>query len=251
MFRVLLLAALSSCALAEVPMPDGRIVGGQETTIENFPHQISLQYVLMGHMCGGSIYKENVVITAAHCVDGAPTSLLRIVAGTTSKSSGGVSLSVDKVYKHENYNSKTVENDIAIIITKGSFTFSEKIQPIGLPAANDEARAGSKAIVSGWGSLKEGGLSPSKLQYVEVNIVSLEECAKAYGSSNPVTESMLCAGVSGGGKDACQGDSGGPLIIGSTLVGIVSWGSGCARPDYPGVYSNVAYLRNWIDAKLA
>jgi trypsin len=57
---------------------------------------------------------------------------------------------------------------------------------------------------------------------------------------------MICAGVAGGGKDACQGDSGGPLVAGSQLVGIVSWGVGCAEADYPGVYSNIANLKSFV-----
>jgi trypsin len=57
---------------------------------------------------------------------------------------------------------------------------------------------------------------------------------------------MICAGVPGGGKDACQGDSGGPLVVDGQLVGIVSWGVGCAEADFPGVYSNVATLRRFV-----
>jgi trypsin len=57
---------------------------------------------------------------------------------------------------------------------------------------------------------------------------------------------MICAAVAGGGKDACQGDSGGPLAVEGVLVGIVSWGVGCAEPLYPGVYSNVATLKSFV-----
>ena len=57
---------------------------------------------------------------------------------------------------------------------------------------------------------------------------------------------MICAGVTGGGKDASHKDSGGPLVVGSQLVGIVSWGIGCAKAEYPGVYSDVATLSSFV-----
>jgi trypsin len=79
-----------------------------------------------------------------------------------------------------------------------------------------------------------------------VPIVSREECNKAYGAYGGITVNMICAGVTGGGKDACQGDSGGPLVVDGKLVGIVSWGAGCADPLYPGVYSNVATLKSFV-----
>ncbi|KAF5266057.1 hypothetical protein FOXYS1_3125, partial [Fusarium oxysporum] len=68
-----------------------------------------------------------------------------------------------------------------------------------------------------------------------------------YGTS-AITNQMFCAGVSSGGKDSCQGDSGGPIVDSSkTLIGAVSWGNGCARPNYSGVYASVGALRSFID----
>ena len=78
-----------------------------------------------------------------------------------------------------------------------------------------------------------------------MDIVSPAACKAAYGAGS-ITERMLCAGVSGGGQDACQGDSGGPLAVGFLLGGIVSWGYGCGRLGYPGVYGNVAAMRDYI-----
>ena len=61
---------------------------------------------------------------------------------------------------------------------------------------------------------------------------------------------MFCAGTKEGGKDACQGDSGGPAIFQNELVGATSWGIGCGQATYPGVYTDVAIYRSWIDSKL-
>jgi secreted trypsin-like serine protease len=111
----------------------------------------------------------------------------------------------------------------------------------------EEPVPGQLAVVTGWGTLSSGSTSlPSQLQVVTVPIVSHEECNKAYEEYGGITDNMICAAVPGGGKDACQGDSGGPLAVGGQLVGIVSWGIGCALPDYPGVYSNVAALMRFV-----
>merc|ERR1712106_643899 len=113
------------------------------------------------------------------------------------------------------------------------------------------------ATVTGWGTLASGGSTSSKLREVNVKVMNNTECK---GSSYPaswITSQMMCANVDGGGKDACQGDSGGPLVVtgnGSdtyTLVGMVSWGSGCAQERYPGVYSRVTKQLQWIQQTTA
>lgn len=59
-------------------------------------------------------------------------------------------------------------------------------------------------------------------------------------------DGMLCIGNMSGGVDSCQGDSGGPAICDNLLTGIVSFGYQCARPNRPGIYTNVAYYNDWI-----
>lgn len=83
---------------------------------------------------------------------------------------------------------------------------------------------------------------------MSVPLVENEECASSYLGYGDITERMLCAGYKAGQKDACQGDSGGPLVANGVLIGVVSWGAGCARPGLPGVYTNLADpgLRVWI-----
>lgn len=95
-------------------------------------------------------------------------------------------------------------------------------------------------------SSQEGGSVSPNLMGVSVPIVSKATCAQVYQSMNTITDRMICAGYTAGGKDSCQGDSGGPLTSSGVLYGIVSWGRGCAQPKYPGVYTNVANLRSWI-----
>uniref|UniRef100_A0A7N8Y7F0 Peptidase S1 domain-containing protein n=1 Tax=Mastacembelus armatus TaxID=205130 RepID=A0A7N8Y7F0_9TELE len=93
--------------------------------------------------------------------------------------------------------------------------------------------------------------SPGTLQEVSIPIVSNTRCNAAYGS---ITSNMMCAGLTQGGKDSCQGDSGGPLVSKNNTVwvqaGVVSFGYGCAKPNYPGVYTRVSQYENWINNQI-
>jgi trypsin len=125
------------------------------------------------------------------------------------------------------------------------FTYGPGTQPI--PLTSTEPAAGSLAVVSGWGVLSFGDITPSsQLQAVEVDIISRAACNDAYAAYGEITENMICAAVPGGGKDFCSGDNGGPLVVGGQLVGIASWGIGCALSYFPGVYSNVATIKSFI-----
>ncbi|KAH8418662.1 hypothetical protein KR222_009241, partial [Zaprionus bogoriensis] len=222
---------------------DGRIVGGTATTISSFPWQISLQRS-GSHSCGGSIYSANIIVTAAHCLQSVSASSLQVRAGSSYWSSGGVVSKVAAFRNHEGYNANTMVNDIAVIRLSSSLSFSSTIKSIGL--ASSAPGNGAAASVSGWGTQSSGSSSiPSQLQYVNVNIVSQSVCASsAYSYGSQIRSTMICAAASG--KDACQGDSGGPLVSGGVLVGVVSWGIGCAYSNYPGVYADVAVLRSWV-----
>ncbi|EDW60462.2 uncharacterized protein Dvir_GJ21495, partial [Drosophila virilis] len=226
-----------------LPQLDGRIVGGTATTIGSFPWQISLQRN-GGHSCGGSIYNSKIIVTAAHCLQSVSASSLQIRAGSSYWNSGGVVVKVAAFRNHEGYNANTMVNDIAIIKLSSALSFTSNIKSIGL--ASSAPRNGASASVSGWGTQSSGSSSiPTQLQYVNVNIVSQSVCASsAYSYGSQIKNTMICAAASG--KDACQGDSGGPLVSGGVLVGVVSWGYGCAYSNYPGVYADVAVLRNWV-----
>ncbi|XP_017769450.1 PREDICTED: transmembrane protease serine 9-like [Nicrophorus vespilloides] len=225
-------------------IPSGRIVGGEQTTIQEFPYQVSVEY-FHSHMCGGAILDENTVITAAHCTDGYGS--LTVRAGTTTSNVGGVKIDVAEVRQHEEYNPMSVNNDVSILKLAKPLQFKESISPINLPKSTEDLPSGTKVVVTGWGVTFEGGSVAEKfLRKVELYSLSNDECRAINGGM--ITPEMICAGIEEGGKDACQGDSGGPMAADGTLYGIVSWGLGCARPRYPGVYANVAKLLPWIEA---
>ena len=248
MLKFVILLSVVACAFGAavpegmLPQLDGRIVGGAATTISSFPWQISLQRN-GGHSCGGSIYSSKIIVTAAHCLQSVSASVLKVRAGSSYWNSGGVLSSVAAFKNHEGYNANTMVNDIAVIRLSSSLTFSSTIKAIGL--ATKAPANGATASVSGWGTTSSGGSIPTQLRYVDVKIVSQAQCASStYGYGSQIKSTMICAYTVG--KDSCQGDSGGPLVSGGVLVGVVSWGYGCAYTNYPGVYADVAVLRSWV-----
>lgn len=232
-----------------VPVQDNqRIVGGLPTNINHFPWQVSLLYY-GNHRCGASIISENFIVTAAHCTHNIYATSLSVRAGTSLRNSGGVQIPVQRSYEHPQYNEKSIENDISVVRLSRSLNFGTTMRAIRLPAQNDAIQTGTHAWVTGWGETKESGSTPSYLQYISVPIVANNVCASAYTRHATITNNMICAGFyTVGGTDACQGDSGGPLVANNRLYGIVSFGIGCARPLYPGVYTRVSSYINWINA---
>ncbi|XP_068237777.1 trypsin-1-like [Palaemon carinicauda] len=234
------------------PIPLG-IVGGDEATPGEFPHQISMQIEsAFGrfHSCGGSIYNENYIITAAHCSESLPVELVVVVAGEFDlavESGDEQVITADALIIHENYDTFTMENDISLIKLSKPLVMNEMVKAIELPAQLELVEAGTLCTTTGWGDTEEGGSSPDKLRKVDLPVVSDDSCRGSY-SVDEIADSMLCAGYPEGGKDTCQGDSGGPFVCGGKLHGIVSWGYGCARPNKPGVYTEVAYFRDWVEA---
>lgn len=243
------------------PTPgDGRIVGGEVATIQEFPYQVSVQ--LQGrHICGGAIIGIDTVLTAAHCFEDPWSSAdYTVRVGSSEHESGGHVLSLRRVIAHGDYNPQSHDNDLALLILNGQLNFTEHLQPVPLAALADPPTADTRLQVSGWGFQAEEsavsgevGVSP-QLRFVDVDLVESNQCRRAYSQVLPITRRMICAARPG--RDSCQGDSGGPLVGYAAeegparLYGIVSWGLGCANPNFPGVYTNVAAFRSWIDEQL-
>ncbi|XP_041988320.1 trypsin CFT-1-like [Aricia agestis] len=261
--RAIILLALVGAALA-VPQHGSRIVGGEATTIQEYPYMSSMIYSWWGifpsQACGGSLITATSVLSAAHCYHGDPASLWSVRLGSTQASSGGSLHAVSQLVVHAQYNGNTLVNDIALVRLASPAQFSANIATVPIAGANYNVPDGTQLFAIGWGTLWSGGPGSENLQHVDVNVINHQLCAEryaylktqpGYGGWPDITPEMLCVGILDvGGKDACQGDSGGPLShrapTGDVLVGITSWGFGCADPFYPGVNVRLSSYVDWV-----
>uniref|UniRef100_A0A3Q3IMU0 Peptidase S1 domain-containing protein n=1 Tax=Monopterus albus TaxID=43700 RepID=A0A3Q3IMU0_MONAL len=148
--------------------------------------------------------------------------------------------------------------DIAVLALTQPLTFNEYVQPICLPAYGQRLIDGQMGTVTGWGNVGYYGHLADVLQEANVPIISDAVCNTPDYYDNQITTSMFCAGYEKGGTDACQGDSGGPFVAEDCLsktsryrlLGVVSWGTGCAMPKKPGVYTRVSRFLPWISTAM-
>jgi len=230
--------------------PLGRIVGGEEA-----PSMIPWQVYIWG--CGGTILDECTILSAAHCgFTNGQTKYIR--AGSINKNDGGQIRSFSTVISNNQYpyNGATTNNDWVILKLDTPLELNSDVQPACLPSSSDYLSTSSteqECYTSGWGTTSSGGSSPTNLRYVNAPAITNAQCNSAYGGA--ITDAMLCGGFPGvGGKDACQGDSGGPYVCNdggkAVVAGVVSWGYGCAHPNYPGVYARNTLVLDWIKANM-
>lgn len=238
-----------------------RIIGGWDAQPGEFPYQVSVRSTRRsansGHFCGGAILNATVVVTAAHCVaenvPGSGIGPLYVVAGSNLLSSGGSRVFVKEKLVHPDYGPVYQDYDIALLYLESALPLDGVLMaPVSIQDMQD-LPSGHPCVASGWGRTiySSGAPLPDKMQGVDVPIVDFDRCAKYYMEETseyaPIIEAQICAGYEAGKKDACQGDSGGPLVCKGLLTGIVSWGFGCALPRLPGVYTDVAFLADWIE----
>ncbi|MPZ85120.1 MAG: trypsin-like serine protease [Actinophytocola sp.] len=225
-----------------------KIIGGEETTIEENPFAVALTTPDGFQFCGGTIVAPTKVLTAAHCTEGSSPSDIVVVAGRTSLSAGGgTSAGVTDIWINPNWDSSTLSNDASVLTLDTSLT--EAPLALATPEDADLYTAGANSTVYGWG-VTESGSTSDTLRKVDVPVTADDTCAASYPGSFDAA-SMVCAGLAEGGKDSCQGDSGGPLegvaADGTRkLIGIVSWGQGCAEPNFYGVYGRVSAMYDLI-----
>uniref|UniRef100_A0A8C5MQ03 Peptidase S1 domain-containing protein n=1 Tax=Leptobrachium leishanense TaxID=445787 RepID=A0A8C5MQ03_9ANUR len=229
-----------------------RIVNGEDAIPGSWPWQVSLQDRTGFHFCGGSLINENWVVTAAHC--GVKTTD-RVVLGEFDHKSSAENiqvLKVAKVFRHPQYSSLTIKNDITLLKLESSATLGDRVKSVCLVNSGDVYSSGQRCVTTGWGLTdSSASQTPAKLQQVALPLLSNTECKKYWG--NKIADVMICAGADG--ASSCRGDSGGPLVCQEngvwSLVGIVSWGSSTCSPSSPGVYARVSELRSFIDQTIA
>ena len=248
---ILCLAAVAGPAWTQEGCKDPRrIVGGEDTDIKDHPWQVALN--INGALCGGAIIAQDWVLTASHCFAHYETSgSVRVKAGVTNYKSGGVWAAVEQAVLHDKYNARTHEHDLALVKLK-SRPAGQRI-PLALP--EQRLRPCEMLEVTGWGLRQEGGTASEKLRKAAVPFVNNTTCNEKNAYNGRIRPGMMCAGFDEGGIDACQGDSGGPLVLKGpnsiVLVGVVSWGEGCARKLKYGVYTRVMPYRDWITKVIA
>ncbi|NJC72870.1 serine protease [Planosporangium thailandense] len=229
------LAVPAAAHAAQVrPDPSPSVVGGTRAAQGEFPWVVRLS---MG--CDGALYTAQVVLTAAHCVNGTgANSGITVTAGVVDlRSASAVKVRSAYVYRAPGYPSNN--DDWALI------KLASPVNLPTLPTATTAAYNSGTFTIMGWGAAQEGGAQQRYLLKAQVPFVDDATCGSAYGSDFEAAK-MLCAGdMRNGGVDTCQGDSGGPMVhrddAGNWVeVGIVSFGQGCARPGYPGVYTEVS-----------
>jgi len=219
--------------------PTPRIINGNEVNEARYPY-FSLMYGRS--MCGAVLIGPRLVLSAAHCQNAATS----VRVGAWEGTSDGTQIGIRNVIVHPEYSDFGYDHDIMIMQLEESVADYPYIQ-----LERAEVTGGSFVVI-GFGDTDIGpGLSLSNvLQEVELEYVDNDDCDDGHGGNGDVMEDMLCA--AGPQRDSCIGDSGGPLIARGDdvaedrLVGLVSWGRGCALPGYAGVYARISYFYEWI-----
>lgn len=246
-----LLATCIAAASTQAGAVTQRIIGGTDASSGAYPWMVSIQSGGQ-HFCGGSLIADQWVLTAAHCVEDQQASRVQVAVGEhdlNNNKDGAQNRQVSKIIIHPQRQRNGEDHDIALL--KLDKAVSGKTVTQATAALTNGLASGTTLVVMGWGNQSTTGEKfPHTLNEVQVPLVSNATCKQNYAGRNEITDNMICAGFPQGGKDSCQGDSGGPLVYQQNgqwhQVGIVSFGEGCAQPNYPGVYARVANYNDWV-----
>jgi trypsin len=239
---------LSLASILAIAGSVNAIIGGTAATKDDAPFIAGLQQGDQ-YFCAGSLISEKHILTSAACIKDQPAAQVEARLGSLQHNSGGKLITASSYEIHPEFDSKTFENNIALITLSEAYSATT---PIPLPSNNNTIADGSTVRISGWGTIIASAREfPTSLQTTTIQTVPLSDCQSAYNDILPITEDEICAGVSGGGKGTCSHDEGGPVVdsIG-TLVGVTSHAKGCASASYPDIEMRVGAYLDWINSKL-
>eukprot|EP00548_Thalassiothrix_antarctica_P018789 CAMPEP_0194179690 /NCGR_PEP_ID=MMETSP0154-20130528/13105_1 /TAXON_ID=1049557 /ORGANISM="Thalassiothrix antarctica, Strain L6-D1" /LENGTH=746 /DNA_ID=CAMNT_0038895123 /DNA_START=187 /DNA_END=2424 /DNA_ORIENTATION=- len=262
MFFITTTNSTSSFTKTQKDGATSRIINGKDAEEGRYRFASNLVTPSRGYFCAGSLIAPDIVLTAAHCayVRGKIYVELERYDLSSEFEFWKNRLTVTQLIPYPKYqHDKSLRHDIMLMKLPYSNEQRETIR-----VNFDSAVPGPKTNVTvlGWGltEVNNDDALASKLQEATLHTLSNTECEQSGDPANPslsnyrgqIFDDMLCAG-SDVGKDACQGDSGGPLIVprnsdddDDLLVGVVSWGYGCAVSYFPGVYSRTSFDVDWI-----
>ncbi|MGW1676821.1 S1 family peptidase [Saccharopolyspora sp. NPDC002376] len=249
---VVALAGTNPVTASAAEEPQARVLGGSETTTEEAPWVVALTDGSGRQFCGGALVTPIKVVTAAHCTVEPLTGgqrdpkQLRAISGRPDLTvADGAVAEVDRIWVHPGFRGYTTGDDVAVLTLREPMP--QKQLPVVDQGDTEHYRPGTVGRVYGWGKTSEQGLPSTTLRSVDVPVTTDDACRSAYSNYDP--RSMFCAGVPEGGRDACAGDSGGPIVADNRLIGVVSYGTGCGRPNTPGVYTRLSTYANELAAQ--
>ncbi|XP_037933737.1 trypsin alpha-3-like [Teleopsis dalmanni] len=239
MCKILLQLTLLSIFLINYVNAQAKVVGGTAVPISQAPYVVNIRETNTGSLiCGGTLITSKLVTSAANCLKGKYTiKQLTIQGGASFFSETGYRRTADLLVFPTAFDTTTYNHDVCVLRLKTAMPSS--LTPVQI--AYNGVSLGESLKIYGWGLTTEDGTPSNVLQTTTITPVAKAECRLSY----ELTGTMFCAAAPG--KDACRFDGGGPAInANNKMVGIVSWGYGCARADYPGVYTSIAKTGDFI-----